>query len=122
VTAPPRHDRSRGAAMATWHKVCRLADLAEGEPYGTKLEATPIGLFRVAGACYAVHDVCTHEFALLSQGYQDGTVVECPLHGARFDVITGKCVAPPAHEDLAVFRVKIEGDDVFVALPAADPA
>jgi nitrite reductase/ring-hydroxylating ferredoxin subunit len=105
--------------MTTWHKVCRLADLVEGEPYGTKLAGTPIGLFRVAGACHAVHDVCTHEFALLSQGYQEGAVIECPLHGARFDVVTGKCLAPPARDDLAVFPVKIEGDDVFVALPDA---
>ncbi len=103
--------------MATWHRACRRADLKDGEPVGVKLADTSVGVFLVDGACHAVHDVCTHEYALLSQGYQDGATVECPLHAAKFDVVTGKCLAGPAHEDVAVYPVKLEGDDVFVALP-----
>ncbi|MBI3516204.1 MAG: non-heme iron oxygenase ferredoxin subunit [Proteobacteria bacterium] len=101
----------------TWHKACRLQDVTDTEPVGVKLDGTPIGIFRVDGRCYAVHDICTHEYALLSQGWQDGTWIECPLHQARFDVVTGKCLAGPAHDDVAVFPVRIDGDDVWVGIP-----
>jgi 3-phenylpropionate/trans-cinnamate dioxygenase ferredoxin subunit len=100
-----------------WRKVCKLAELREGEPIGVKLDDMPVGLYRVGERCYALHDVCTHEYVLLSQGYQDGDIIECPLHQAKFNIMTGQCVAAPAREDVAVFPVKVEGDDVLVALP-----
>ena len=100
-----------------WHRACRLADVKDAEPVGVKLAGTPVGIYRVDGRCHAVHDICTHEYALLSQGWQDGASIECPLHQARFDVVTGKCLAGPAHGDLAVFPVRIDGDDVLVAIP-----
>lgn len=106
--------------MSAWHKACRFADLREGEPLGVKIDRTQVGLFRVGERCYAVDDICTHEYALLSGGCQDGEIVECPLHQATFSVVTGKCLALPAEEDLATYEVKIEGGDVFVRL--APPA
>ena len=105
--------------MTAWRKVCAVRDVKEGEPFGAKLDGTPIGVYRLGEAYHAIHDVCTHEFALMSQGYQEGDTIECPLHAARFSIVTGKCLAGPAQQDLAVFRVKVEGDDVLVA-PAAD--
>jgi 3-phenylpropionate/trans-cinnamate dioxygenase ferredoxin subunit len=101
--------------MTAWRKVCTLREVAEGEPFSAKLDGTPIGIFRIGEACHAVHDVCSHEYALLSQGYQDGETIECPLHAAKFNVVTGKCLSGPGNQDIAVFRVKIEGDDVLVA-------
>jgi nitrite reductase/ring-hydroxylating ferredoxin subunit len=107
------------SAGPVWRKACRLQDLRDGEPLGVKLDGTPIGVYLVEGRCYAVHDVCTHEFALLSQGWQEGATVECPLHQARFDVTTGRCLAGPARDDLATFPVRLEGDDVLVGLSGA---
>lgn len=83
---------------------------------GARIDGVPVAVFRVGDWCYAVHDVCTHEYARLSDGYQDGEIVECPLHQAQFDVTTGKCVLEPAKEDLATYEVKVEGEDVFVRL------
>jgi nitrite reductase/ring-hydroxylating ferredoxin subunit len=65
-----------------------------------------------------VHDVCTHEFALLSKGYQEGSVVECPLHQARFDVVTGACLSPPAKLDVRTYPVRIVAGEVLVAIDA----
>jgi nitrite reductase/ring-hydroxylating ferredoxin subunit len=103
--------------MARWRIACRHRDVKDGEPQTVKLDGVPIGVYRVDGAYHAVHDVCTHEFALLSQGYQDGGVIECPLHQARFDVTTGRCLGAPGKGDLAVFAVRLDGDDLLVALP-----
>jgi nitrite reductase/ring-hydroxylating ferredoxin subunit len=106
------------AGALVWHKACRVADVRDGEPVGVKLAGTPVGVYRVGDRCHAVHDVCTHEYALLSQGWQDGAVIECPLHQAKFDVTTGTCLAGPAHDALATFPVRLDGDDVLVGLAA----
>ena len=82
-----------------------------------KLGETPIALYRVGDRVYALDDVCTHELALLSQGFVEGGAVECPLHGARFDIATGRCLAPPATVDLRTYAVRIEGGEVFVRGP-----
>lgn len=105
--------------MTEWRRVCARRDVKEGEPVGVKLDGTPIGIFQVGDRLCAVHDVCTHEYALLSQGFQDGETIECPFHAAIFSLVTGQCLGGPVSEPVAVFRVKVEGDDVLVA-PAED--
>jgi nitrite reductase/ring-hydroxylating ferredoxin subunit len=41
-------------------------------------------------------------------------MVMCPLHGAIFDVRTGKCLRGPAERDLRIYPVIIRDDDVFI--------
>ena len=103
--------------MTGWHRACRDSELKEGEPIGVKIDGTPLGLYRTGGRCYAVHDICTHEFALLSNGYQESDVIECLLHGARFSVVTGKCLAAPGETDLATYEVKAEDGEILVKIP-----
>jgi nitrite reductase/ring-hydroxylating ferredoxin subunit len=103
--------------MARWRVACRLEDVAEGEPATVTVDGIPLGIFRLGDACHAIHDICTHEFALLSQGYQEGDVIECPLHQARFSITTGKCLGAPADKDVAVYPTRIDGSDILVELP-----
>ncbi|NIS29925.1 MAG: Rieske 2Fe-2S domain-containing protein, partial [Actinobacteria bacterium] len=63
---------------------------------------------------HAVGDECTHEYASLSEGELQENVVECPLHSSQFDVTTGEVQFPPADEDLPVYAVRVEGDDILV--------
>ena len=44
--------------------------------------------------------------------------MECWLHGSCFDVRTGEPTGPPATVPVPTYPVKIEGDDVYVALPS----
>lgn len=74
----------------------------------------PIALYRLNDQIYAIDDVCTHEFALLSQGFVEAGAIECPLHQARFDIATGRCLAPPADRDLRTYEVRIESDQIYV--------
>lgn|SRR5512140_2327477 len=99
-----------------WHRVARLADLREGEAFAAAHGNLQLALCRVDGNIYAFEDICPHAFALLSQGFIEGGEIECPLHGARFDIATGRCLAPPADKDLRTFPVRVEGDDVYVGL------
>jgi nitrite reductase/ring-hydroxylating ferredoxin subunit len=100
----------------TWHRVAALADLIEGAPLAVTVDDVAIALYRVDGAVHAVSDVCTHEYVRLSGGALDGRVIECPLHHARFDVVTGRCLARPAATDLATYPVRVDDDTVWVRI------
>jgi 3-phenylpropionate/trans-cinnamate dioxygenase ferredoxin subunit len=63
---------------------------------------------------YAVEDVCTHDGGQLDQGVLENSTIECPRHGATFDVRTGAALTLPATEPLPTYRVRVEGDDVFI--------
>jgi len=81
---------------------------------------TPIAVFNVDGAFHAVEDTCTHDGGELAGGCIDGHVVECPRHGARFDLRTGAVVAPPAVVPIVVMLVKVEDDAIWTRDPRND--
>ena len=99
-----------------WHRVASTEDFRTAEAKAVTLSGRAIGLFRASGGYYAIDDVCTHEFALLSDGFVEGCEVECPLHMARFDLRTGKAMSPPADQDVATFPVRVEGTDIYVGV------
>ncbi len=104
-----------------WCRVAALSELADDAALPVRLGDVPIALYRLNGQVHAIDDVCTHEFALLSQGFVEHGAIECPLHQARFDIVTGRCLAPPATVDLRRYAVRIDGDDVYVcARPLSD--
>jgi len=105
--------------MTTWHRVASASDLRDHEGLAVDVGGVAVALYRINGALHAIDDVCTHEFAVLSQGFvQDGTV-ECPLHAAQFDITTGACLSGPAAQDLRTYPVRQEGDDIYVGVPDA---
>jgi nitrite reductase/ring-hydroxylating ferredoxin subunit len=103
--------------LSEWVRVASAAAVREGEALAVDLAGTAIALYRVNGEIHALDDTCTHEFALLSQGFVEDGVVECPLHAAQFEIATGKCLCGPATEDLKTYAVRVEGDDVLVRTP-----
>jgi 3-phenylpropionate/trans-cinnamate dioxygenase ferredoxin subunit len=71
---------------------------------------------RTQGEVFAIRDECSHAEVPLSEGdVEDGTV-ECWLHGSRFDLRSGKPTGLPATEAVPVYPVRVDGDDVFVAV------
>ena len=107
--------------MSEWQSLCKLSDLQDGQPINKTVGDITVGLYRVGDNCYAINDICPHALAYLSDGFQEGDVIECPLHQARFSVVTGKCLDGPIRTvDTRVFETKLEGDEVCVRLPAAE--
>jgi NAD(P)H-dependent nitrite reductase small subunit len=100
-----------------WQRVAALADLADDAAFAVKLGNRRIALYRLDGKVHALDDVCTHALALLSQGFIEGGAVECPLHGARFDIATGRCLSPPATIDLRTYEVQVDDGEVYVRAP-----
>jgi nitrite reductase/ring-hydroxylating ferredoxin subunit len=100
-----------------WHVAARSSDLKEAEVLGVNVNRLPIALYRIEGTVYATSNICTHEFALLSDGYLDGDCIECPLHQALFHVPTGEVRCEPAEEPIQTYTTKDEGDTIHVLLP-----
>lgn len=97
----------------------KLATLQEIPPGGTKeveIDGRIIALFNVGGVISAIDGICPHQGGPLAEGSLDGTSVACPWHGWRFDVRTGRTAVSPKILQ-PVYEVKVDGPDVFVAVP-----
>ena len=103
-------------AETPWHEVATLAQLDPDFPIGVEVEGQRIGLFLLGDAVHAIEDVCPHAYALLSQGFQEDGVIECPLHAARFDIASGKCLTEIGQRDLLCFPVRVQQGRVQLQL------
>ena len=102
--------------MTDFVKLATIHDLPDGGMRAFEYNGRRIALFRAGGMVYATDDICSHDYAELSEGFfdPDDCTVECPLHGSRFDVRTGRPLTLPAFTPIAVFEVQVQGDDVLV--------
>ena len=85
-----------------------------------KVEAgsTPVCLAHAEdGNFYAMNDICTHEEFSLCEGELWGMDVECPQHGSRFNLVTGKVTGLPAVIPATTYPVTVEGQNVFIEVP-----
>jgi 3-phenylpropionate/trans-cinnamate dioxygenase ferredoxin subunit len=102
--------------MSDYLRACAVDDLADDSAIGVELDGVPVCVAKSEGEVFAVHDVCSHADVPLSEGdVTDGTV-ECWLHGSTFDLRSGRPNCPPAVQPVRVYPVKIDGDDVLVAV------
>lgn len=117
--------------MADFQKIAEVSELPAGGRKSLVIDDRAALLLRVGEDFYAVEDVCSHDGQPLTDGPLEGTAIECPRHGAEFDVRTGKALCMPATEPIATFEVQVRGNDIFVrsegdgmttgtASPAAD--
>ena len=100
-----------------WTRIAGVGDVAKGEAIAVEVMGLSLALFHVGGEWFCTSNVCTHAYALLSEGWLEDYLIECPLHNGQFDIRTGRGAGPPISEDLQTFAVRVEGDDVVMALP-----
>ena len=99
--------------MSDWVRICATSELLPGEYKVADVDGVQVAVFNIDGQLYAVEDVCTHDGGELAGGPIDGFEIECPRHGARFDLRNGAVRSPPAYEPVATFPVKIENGAVW---------
>ena len=97
--------------------VAKTHDVPVGEFKSVEVQGKRLLVCHTESGFYAVDDTCTHDDGPLADGWLEGNAIECPRHGARFDVRTGKVVCLPAILPIPTYVVKVEGPDVFVAEP-----
>ncbi len=114
--------------MAEYVDVLSREELQSGQMKMVSAAGREILLARVGDDFYAAQNRCPHMGGKLSKGTLEKTVVTCPLHRSQFDLADGhvvrwtgwtglklaaaKLVKPP--QPLRTYRVKVEGDRVFV--------
>ena len=99
---------------AGYEKVANKQDLQEGSLLKVESAGKPVVLSMVNGKVYAIDAVCSHEGGPLEEGTLEGYEVECPWHGSKFDVRTGKVTRPPANEPESTYEVKVERNDILI--------
>ena len=95
-------------------KACDISEVPPGSMRAVDLGDKKIMIVNVDGKLFATDRVCTHETADLSTGFLIGSVVTCPLHLSRFDVVTGEVQNAPATVPLMTYGLKVEGTSVYV--------
>lgn len=110
-------NEATAATTDSFVRVCTLDELPTEGVAAADIHGRIVAIVRTAdGDVHAVDDTCSHANVSLSEGELDGCTLECWLHGSRFDIRTGDPSGPPATVPIAVHHVKIEGNEVFVAL------
>jgi 3-phenylpropionate/trans-cinnamate dioxygenase ferredoxin subunit len=103
--------------MTDFVPVAETGEIAPGQVKVVEVDGRRIALCNVGGELYAIDDVCTHDGGPLDQGELYDNVIECPRHGARFDVRTGRVLALPAVKSLNTYPLRVEGAQIEVGLP-----
>ena len=104
--------------MEDFVKVAATGDIPPGNRILVEVDGIRIAVFNLDGEYYAIEDVCTHDGGPLVEGeIIDGGQVQCPRHGARFDIRTGEALSMPAFEPTPSYQVQVEGEEIYVEQP-----
>jgi 3-phenylpropionate/trans-cinnamate dioxygenase ferredoxin subunit len=95
-------------------RACSTGEVASGTAFAVTVDDVAVAVVHDEDEWYAVYDECSHAAIPLSEGDVEGSQIECWLHGSRFDLRTGKPTNLPATEPVAIYPVRVEGDDVLV--------
>jgi 3-phenylpropionate/trans-cinnamate dioxygenase ferredoxin component len=96
-------------------KVCTTSELPDSGMKSFDVDGEPILIAKVDGHLYAIADTCSHAMAYLSEGeLLDDCRVQCPDHGAIFDLRTGEALALPAVAPVEAYKVFVEGQEVYI--------
>lgn len=97
--------------------IARVEEIPEGETRVYEVEGERVAVCNTEGEIFALEDRCTHDDGPLGEGCLDGYQIECPRHGARFDVRNGEVLRMPAAHPIRTFGVKVEEGQIIVEIP-----
>jgi len=103
----------------TWVRVAALSDIGIGDMTAFEIGGRSIALYRLEdeSGVFATDNLCTHALAYLTDGWLDGDVIECPLHGGTFNVRSGEGLTPPITCNLTTYPVRVSDGDILVGMP-----
>ena len=100
-------------------RACSLSELVDAVAHRVEVDGCPVALVRLGGRVHAIGDICSHAEVSLAEGIvdTDECALECWKHGSLFSLESGEALTLPAMRPVPVYGVRVDGDDVFVALP-----
>lgn len=96
--------------------VARTDEIPSGEARVFEVQGTRVAVCNVDGTFYAIADLCTHDDGPLGKGQLDGYAIECPRHGARFDVRTGAVLQMPAVFPVKAYPTQVTDGEIKITL------
>jgi len=107
----------------TFQPALPITDVGMGRMRSCKLGTRETVVCHTRDGVFALENTCTHAFARMSEGYLKGTRIICPLHGATFDVRTGRVLGGPTPVPLPAYPTRVVNGVIEVAVPpeAAQP-
>ena len=102
--------------MSEFVTVATTDEIPPGDRLIVEINRKWVAVFNVDGTYYAMHDVCTHDDGPLAEGQLSQYVLECPRHGATFDIRTGKVLSAPALVDVPVYEVRVQAGEIQIAV------
>jgi 3-phenylpropionate/trans-cinnamate dioxygenase ferredoxin subunit len=103
--------------MSSFEAVARVEELPPGARLHYAFDEETVIVLNVGGEFYAIADLCSHDGGPLEDGALIDHQIECPRHGACFDIRTGRVTRPPASDSIPTYRVKVEDGLVYVEVP-----
>ena len=100
--------------MGQFIKVAKVSEISPGNGKQIDAGGRTIALFNLKGQFYAIDNSCTHVGGSLASGEIIDEDVICPLHGARFNIPTGKVLGSPARENISTYQIRIDGDNIEI--------
>jgi glycine/D-amino acid oxidase-like deaminating enzyme/nitrite reductase/ring-hydroxylating ferredoxin subunit/DMSO/TMAO reductase YedYZ heme-binding membrane subunit len=122
IRMPQARKAGSGVRNRFFVKAASVGDVSEGSPYCATAGGRRIALFKTDEGYSAISNTCTHAGGPLCEGTLDGDEIQCPLHGARFDIKTGAVLGPPATKPVESFRTRVAGEDIEVEVEGEAPA
>lgn len=96
-----------------WEHVADMSELADSDRLSVIIDDTPALLIRNGESFYAIEDACTHDGQPLTDGTISDNEIECPRHGARFDIRSGEALCMPATEPIKIFEVSVREAEIY---------
>jgi 3-phenylpropionate/trans-cinnamate dioxygenase ferredoxin subunit len=101
-----------------FHKAANLGDVPEGQARVFEIAGRRLAVCKVDDELFAIDDICTHDGGPLGEGELDDHQIECPRHGARFDIRTGKALCLPAVVGVKSYPIEVRNNEIWIAVPA----
>ena len=101
---------------AGWHHIGKVGDMSPGTVAAREVGQRRLALINHDGQLFALDGVCPHKMGNLADGQLILGELACPLHGFRYCLETGESAVPKDVPGVRSYELRVEGEDVFVAL------